>query len=152
MATTGLPGTTPASSSSSASHAVDAYTAAQAAQDAAANKSTRVFRVWRGEANKGEFVEFEQQVVKTFFLSNADLKETIDLLRVVLGARRIAPVAGSDQRAEVERLISLGAARTDIGQREVPWVVMVDPDGNELLFPLDETNDRERVRDSARTA
>jgi len=32
--------------------------------------------------------EFEQQVVKTIFLSNADLKETIDLLRVVLGARR----------------------------------------------------------------
>ena len=29
--------------------------------------------------------EYEQQVVKTFFLSNADLKETIDLLRVVLG-------------------------------------------------------------------
>jgi general secretion pathway protein D len=40
--------------------------------------------------------EFEQQVVKTLFLSNADLKETIDLLRVVLGARRIAPVAGSN--------------------------------------------------------
>ena len=35
--------------------------------------------------------EFEQQVVKTLFLSNADLKETIDLLRVVLGARRVAP-------------------------------------------------------------
>jgi len=40
--------------------------------------------------------EFEQQVVKTLFLSNADLKETIDLLRVVLGARRIAPVPGSN--------------------------------------------------------
>jgi general secretion pathway protein D len=34
--------------------------------------------------------EYEQQVVKTFFLSNADIKETIDLLRVVLGARRVA--------------------------------------------------------------
>jgi general secretion pathway protein D len=40
--------------------------------------------------------EFEQQVVKTFFLSNADLKETIDLLRVVLGARRVAPVPGAN--------------------------------------------------------
>ncbi len=40
--------------------------------------------------------EFEQQVVKTFFLSNADVKETIDLLRVVLGARRVAPLAGSN--------------------------------------------------------
>jgi succinate dehydrogenase iron-sulfur subunit len=71
MATTGLPGTTPASSSSSASHAVDAYTAAQAAQDAAASKSTRVFRVWRGEANTGEFVEFEQQVVEGMVVLDA---------------------------------------------------------------------------------
>jgi general secretion pathway protein D len=38
--------------------------------------------------------EFEQQVVKTLFLSSADVKETIDLLRVVLGARRVAPVPG----------------------------------------------------------
>jgi general secretion pathway protein D len=40
--------------------------------------------------------EYEQQVVKTFFLSNADLKETIDLLRIVLGARRVAPLPGSN--------------------------------------------------------
>ena len=38
--------------------------------------------------------EFEQQIVKTLFLSTADLKETIDLLRIVLGARRVAPVPG----------------------------------------------------------
>ena len=35
--------------------------------------------------------EYEQQVARTFYLSSADLKETIDLLRIVLGARRIAP-------------------------------------------------------------
>ena len=35
--------------------------------------------------------EYEQQVSRTFFLSAADLKETIDLLRITLGARRIAP-------------------------------------------------------------
>jgi general secretion pathway protein D len=40
--------------------------------------------------------DYEQQVVKTLFLSNADLKETIDLLRVVLGARRVAPVPGAN--------------------------------------------------------
>jgi general secretion pathway protein D len=40
--------------------------------------------------------EYEQEVVKTFFLSNADLKETIDLLRVVLGARRVAPLPGGN--------------------------------------------------------
>jgi catechol 2,3-dioxygenase-like lactoylglutathione lyase family enzyme/predicted enzyme related to lactoylglutathione lyase len=39
---------------------------------------------------------------------------------------------GGDQGAEVERLIALGAARVDIGQGEVDWVVMADPDGNEF--------------------
>lgn len=39
---------------------------------------------------------FEEQVVKTFYLSNADLKEAVDLLRVVLGARRVAPVAATN--------------------------------------------------------
>jgi catechol 2,3-dioxygenase-like lactoylglutathione lyase family enzyme len=44
----------------------------------------------------------------------------------------IAPPLGGDQDAEVERLVSLGAKRIDIGQGDVPWVVMADPDGNEL--------------------
>lgn len=44
----------------------------------------------------------------------------------------IAPPAGEDQLAEVERLIGLGAHRVDIGQGDVTWVVMADPDGNEF--------------------
>ena len=44
----------------------------------------------------------------------------------------IAPPADGDQEAEVERLISLGAKRIDIGQGDVPWEVMADPDGNEF--------------------
>jgi general secretion pathway protein D len=60
--------------------------------------------------------EMEQQIVKTFFLSNADLKETIDLLRIVLGARRIAPLPGAnaltindtpDKVAAAERIIDI---------------------------------------------
>ena len=60
--------------------------------------------------------EMEQQVVKTFFLSNADLKETIDLLRIVLGARRIAPLPGAnaltindtpDKVAAAERIVDI---------------------------------------------
>ena len=42
----------------------------------------------------------------------------------------VAPPADGDQQAEVERLIALGASRLDIGQGEVDWVVMADPDGN----------------------
>jgi len=37
-----------------------------------------------------------------------------------------------DQQAEVERLLALGATRVDIGQGDVPWVVLADPEGNEL--------------------
>jgi general secretion pathway protein D len=60
--------------------------------------------------------EYEQQVVKTLFLSNADLKETIDLLRVVLGARRVAPLPGAnaltindtpDKVAAAERIVEI---------------------------------------------
>ena len=40
--------------------------------------------------------------------------------------------AGGDQQAEVERLVALGATRADIGQGDVDWVVMADPDGNEF--------------------
>jgi len=40
--------------------------------------------------------EYEEQVVRTFFLSNADLKETMDLLRLVLDARRISPTTATN--------------------------------------------------------
>ncbi|GLZ37097.1 VOC family protein [Actinokineospora sp. NBRC 105648] len=44
----------------------------------------------------------------------------------------LAPPAGGDQRAEVDRLTSVGAISVDVGQGEVDWVVMADPDGNEF--------------------
>jgi predicted enzyme related to lactoylglutathione lyase len=44
----------------------------------------------------------------------------------------LAPPARGDQQAEVDRLVSLGATRIDIGQGEVSWVVMADPDGHEF--------------------
>jgi predicted enzyme related to lactoylglutathione lyase len=44
----------------------------------------------------------------------------------------IAPPECGDQRGEVDRLTSLGATRIDIGQGDVSWVIMADPDGNEF--------------------
>jgi catechol 2,3-dioxygenase-like lactoylglutathione lyase family enzyme len=44
----------------------------------------------------------------------------------------LAPPVGGDQSAEVDRLLALGASRVDIGQGEVDWVVLADPDGNEF--------------------
>ena len=52
------------------------------------------------------------------------------------GANRLrldlATPAGGDHEAEVERLVALGARRIDVGQGEVPRVVLADPDGNEF--------------------
>jgi predicted enzyme related to lactoylglutathione lyase len=44
----------------------------------------------------------------------------------------------ADQPAEVARLEALGARQVSIGQGDVGWVVMADPDGNEfdVLQPL----------------
>jgi predicted enzyme related to lactoylglutathione lyase len=44
----------------------------------------------------------------------------------------LAPPAHGDQQVEVDRLVSLGATRIDIGQGEADWVVMADPDGHEF--------------------
>ncbi|MER5295534.1 VOC family protein [Streptomyces pharetrae] len=37
-----------------------------------------------------------------------------------------------DQRAEVARLLGLGARHADVGQGEQTWVVLADPEGNEF--------------------
>ena len=37
---------------------------------------------------------------------------------------------GARQAEEVDRLLGLGARHLDIGQRNVPWVVLADPEGN----------------------
>ena len=37
-----------------------------------------------------------------------------------------------DQEAEVERLVDMGARPVDIGQHDVGWVVLADPEGNEF--------------------
>ena len=42
--------------------------------------------------NTNKRKDYEQQVVKTIFLSNADPKAAADLLRIALGARRVAPL------------------------------------------------------------
>ncbi|MBA2282290.1 MAG: VOC family protein [Acidimicrobiia bacterium] len=44
----------------------------------------------------------------------------------------IAPTDGGDLRAEVDRLVALGARRIDVEGNHLDAVVLVDPDGNEL--------------------
>jgi hypothetical protein len=52
----------------------------------------------------------------------------------------LAPGPDDDQSAEVDRLLALGAARTDVGQpADATFVVLADPEGNEfcVLSPRD---------------
>jgi len=44
----------------------------------------------------------------------------------------LVPADGADLAATVDALIALGATRADIGQGDVPWVVLADPDGHEF--------------------
>ena len=44
----------------------------------------------------------------------------------------LATQSGAHQAAEVERLRGLGAVPADIGQRDVRWTVLADPEGNEF--------------------
>jgi general secretion pathway protein D len=40
--------------------------------------------------------EYEEEIIRTFYLSNADLKETIDILRIVVDNRRLAPMTATN--------------------------------------------------------
>jgi predicted enzyme related to lactoylglutathione lyase len=42
--------------------------------------------------------------------------------------------SGCDRDEELERLLALGARRVDVGQGDVPWVVLADPEGNEFCL------------------
>ena len=51
----------------------------------------------------------------------------------------LSSASPEDQTAQIERVLELGATRTDIGQGDVPWEVLADPEGNEfcILEPRD---------------
>ncbi len=39
-----------------------------------------------------------------------------------------------DQEEELERILALGATKIDIGQGDVDWIVLADPEGNEFCL------------------
>jgi len=59
--------------------------------------------------------EYEEEIVKTFYLSNADLKETMDLLRMVLDARRISPTTATNALTIKDSPERIAAASRVIG-------------------------------------
>src|SRR5687768_3445076 len=67
--------------------------------------STTTRNFWRTTADRAIVVvpdtqakrrEYEEEVYRTFYLSNADVKETIDILRIVVDARRIASLTATN--------------------------------------------------------
>jgi catechol 2,3-dioxygenase-like lactoylglutathione lyase family enzyme len=68
------------------------------------------------------------------FVPVPERKTTINRVHLDLATR-----SREHQQAEVRRLLALGATRADIGQGDVPWTVLADPEGNEfcVLEPRD---------------
>jgi predicted enzyme related to lactoylglutathione lyase len=61
------------------------------------------------------------------FVPVSEVKAVKNRIHLDLASSSIA-----DQKAIVDKALRLGARPALIGQREVPWVVLADPDGNEF--------------------
>lgn len=73
--------------------------------------------------------EYEEEVVRTFYLSNADLKETMDLLRMVLDARRVSPVTATNAvtvKDTPERIAAAGRVITAIDKARPEVIIDVE--------------------------
>jgi hypothetical protein len=73
--------------------------------------------VWRSAKGAGPYLEFLRTGVKT-------VPDRVHL--------DLVPDPGDDQAAEVARLRALGATDLDLGQGDVPWTCLADPEGHEF--------------------
>jgi hypothetical protein len=74
--------------------------------------------VLRAARGVGPYLEFRR---------TPDVKTAPDRVHLDL-----MPYPGDDKAAEVARLRALGASDLDIGQGDVPWTCLVDPEGHEF--------------------
>jgi general secretion pathway protein D len=84
--------------------------------------------------------EYEEEIVRTFYLSNAEVKETIDLLRIVVDARRVAGMPGTNAisiKDSPERIAAAGRVITAIDKARPEVVLDVE------LLEVDRTKLRE---------
>jgi len=73
--------------------------------------------------------EYEEELVRTFYLSNADLKETIDILRIVVDARRLAAMTATNAitiKDTPERLIAAGKIISAIDKARPEVIIDVE--------------------------
>jgi general secretion pathway protein D len=100
------------------------------------SSATRNF--WRSTGDRGVIVvpdtqakrrEYEEEVYRTFYLSNADLKETIDILRIVVDARRIAALTATNAitlRDTPERINAAGKIISAIDKARPEVIIDVE--------------------------
>lgn len=84
--------------------------------------------------------EYEDEIVRTFYLSNADLKETIDILRIVVDARRLAALTATNAitiKDTPERIAAAGRIISAIDKARPEVVIDVE------LLEVDRTRLRE---------
>ncbi|MFW6693924.1 VOC family protein [Streptomyces sp. MAR4 CNX-425] len=89
-----------------------------AATDWEVHEATADQAVLRSAAGTGPYLEF---------LRTPEPKRVPDRVHLDL-----LPSPGDDREAEVARLRDLGAADLDLGQGDVPWTCLTDPDGHEF--------------------
>jgi general secretion pathway protein D len=73
--------------------------------------------------------EYEEEIVRTFYLSNADLKETIDILRIVVDARRLAAMTATNAitiKDTPERITAAGKIITAIDKARPEVIIDVE--------------------------
>jgi general secretion pathway protein D len=84
--------------------------------------------------------EYEEEIVQTFYLSNADVKETMDLLRIVIDNRRLAPITATNAlsiKDTPERVAAAGRLISAIDKARPEVVIDVE------LLEVDRTRLRE---------
>ncbi|GAB1690136.1 VOC family protein [Krasilnikovia sp. M28-CT-15] len=82
------------------------------------------FQIVHEEPDEVEIRRTPDALPGLLFLTVPDAKTTKNRIHLDL--------VPDDQEAEVERLVDMGARPVDVGQGEVGWVVLADPEGNEF--------------------
>jgi general secretion pathway protein D len=73
--------------------------------------------------------EYEEAIVRVFYLSNADIKEVIDLLRIVIDVRQISPITATNAlsiKDTPERIEAAGRLITAIDKARPEVVIDVE--------------------------
>jgi general secretion pathway protein D len=106
--------------------------------DALTNVATATRNFWKANGQRTVTIvpdtpakrrEYEDEIVRTFYLSNADLKETIDILRIVVDARRLAQLSATNAIAikdTPERITAAGRIISAIDKARPEVIIDVE--------------------------